>query len=321
MKAKNHSLRLIGLILGGLLFHSGTARAAEYLNDDFIIGTGDYSTSSNIAGQTSASSTGFVGAWGGNSTNYFKPSATNLTLTGYSSTGGSFGFMGFNGSLGSRSDNRSFTATSGASTLWFGSLLDTDSNTLSHGSAMMGFLSGGLTTTSGSDATSATWTSSNGGTLDGFAWGISNGGLAVAYQTGSGTVTTVDPTFSISAGTTYLLLAQLQLNTSSNDDTLNVWALTSVPTSQGSLGTPTFSVSSADILSASTDLNTLVAYASVSTTGTNAQDLTEFDAIRAGTSFSDVVAVPEPPTVVLAGLAVLFLVLVARTRRVSLGSF
>ncbi|PAW79917.1 MAG: hypothetical protein B9S32_00915 [Verrucomicrobia bacterium Tous-C9LFEB] len=202
-----------------------------------------------------------------------------------------------NGSY-SRAASRSFTSATTQSTLWFSTLLQADANTLNSANgatAMIGFTTGALPTTAASSTTGATWTTANGGALGGFAWGLSNGNLSVAYQSdilGAGAVTLANTGYSITAGTTYLLLGKLIVDASGND-VLNIWALTSPVSSEAELGAATWSVSSADLL-ASSGLNTLLVYAgSISATGTPT-DTTLFDAIAVGTSFPDLNVVPEP---------------------------
>ena len=304
------------LFLAGLcLAASGLrAQAVALAYDNFNTGSGGYLSGSNLITQNPATY-GFTGAWTGATTGDFNAtSSVNLTLPGLANGGGALSLFSFANGYFSRAVSRSFTASSAGNTsFWAGSLFQVpSSNTAAltpsnQATNMIGFLSGALptfTTPNGNSGnqTLALWSTSNGNTLDGFAYGIQNGVLTLAYQN-SGVITYVNPTATITAGTTYWLLANLTV-VAPGSDTLNFYLETSVPSDAAlALQTPTYSVTANILGSLATDtsgLNTLELYAggaSVSSGGPALQ--TYFDDVGAATSFDDLVAAPEPSTLAL----------------------
>ncbi len=280
------------------------AGAATLVYDSFLTGTGNYSTTSaplvsSGVGQTSSGSIGFTGSWAGANSSALSSTPTNLPMSGLADNkGGAMYVAPYSNVTSTRSDSRAFTSLNKGGVLWFSSILKTDANTLSSGAtAMTGFLTGSLPSTSTSN--SAGWATSNGASLGGFAWGMSGGHLSVSYQSnasGAGAVTTTSTGFTPVANNLYFLVAQLDTSVNASD-TLKLWALTSVPASSALLGTPTWSISTADILNGS--LNTFVAYSAVNGVASPVASTTSFDAITVATSYSDLVtvnAVPEPAT-------------------------
>lgn len=311
-KNRKIPLSIIAVAFLGILGASDMAQATLLVEDQFLVGTGDYTSGPPLVapgvGQTSSGSIGFSGAWSGANSGYFSVLSSNLSFTGLPNTGGSLLIGATNNGDYSRSDSRSMTVSASQSSLYFSMLMRTDAATLANGAtSMVGFLSGALRETAVSSATGATWMTSNGGNLAGFAWGISGGAFSVEYQSnagGAGAVNLVNTGFTPTAGVTYLLIGRLDINAAGND-TLSIWATTSLPASQAALGAPIWSISTADILADSSNLNTLALWAGVTSSATPVTNSTTVDAIRIGTTFNDVVAVPEPSTTTASLLGVI----------------
>jgi hypothetical protein len=274
-----------------------TLPATLIFNEEFQTGVGAYTAGANVQGQNPAV-TGFTGAWAGSDTSSFQVSGTNVAMPGVTNGGGSLG-MSTLAAASSRSDSRAVSAYTAAGTYWFSSVFTPDADAVNgaNGSTMfVGFLSGALSTVSSGGSTAALWTSSNGADLEGFAWGIEAGSLRVRYQTGADTVATQNlGSLSLTAGSTYLLIAELQVNTAGND-VLNLWVTSSAPGSQAGLGAATATLSTFDLVSTGDAIDTLVLFAgrSASTDGA-----VGWDAIRMGTQFSDLAIVPEPSAYLL----------------------
>lgn len=283
---------------------TGQHAAADLVFEDvFPGGAGGYETGSNLRGQNPSATTGFSGAWGGSNTSAYQPSTADLVMPGIANSGGSL--VNSYGAIANqtRSDSRAIAPYTGSDTLWFSSLVQFNQGVLdnTNGSSWIGFLSDELPTTSSGGTVNATWRTQNGPTLKGFAWGIINGNIAFRYQSGSDTVAgsgTLSPSFALKADTPYLFLARLDVNAEGND-TLNVWFLQSAPADEASLGTPLFSLDTANLVNSNTDISRLVVF---SGSGTNAATVT-WDAIRMGTELGDLVIVPEPSAMGLMGLS------------------
>jgi hypothetical protein len=301
--SKKFSPTLFGIVLFSLIVPS--ARAALIFNDEFVTGPGGYTAGANLLGQN-PTVTGFAGPWAGSNTATLRPNSTNLSMAGVTNDGGSLATNTL-AAGGSRSDSRSLSAYTGSDTLWFSSLASFDEAALTTGAGQTftAFLSGPLPTTSSSGSTAATWLSSNGGSLTGFAWGVDNGQFRLKYHTGASSVSTaIPPDLSLTANTTYLLVARVSVNASGND-TLDFWLLDSAPANEAALGTPTYSLS-ANFLDSNTDITTVNTY--LGSTNTDPVQNVSWDAIRMGTSFSDLQIVPEPSIAALlsgAGIALL----------------
>ncbi len=299
-----------------LLALTPALQAALIVQETFVTGAGNYTANGNLAGQTSSASQGFTGAWGGAGTSYATVVASpNLTMSGVNwNTGGSVRIQTNSDFYASREQDRNFTSAVGSTSLWFSTLyqpstiaFDADRET------MMAFLTDPVpgksftSTTTPSNATDALWSNTNGIDRGGFAWGISTFGdtsntLTVKYQSdlgGTDNIVTADTNIALAIGTTYMLIAELALNTTGATDMLNIWAVTSLPTSQASLGAPHWTVS-ADILSTSASLDTLAFLEGTSIDGVASAAVTYYDAIRIGTTFDDLLlAVPEPSRALL----------------------
>lgn len=312
MRISSHTLSngLLGIILFSLSFSA--AHGTLIFNDEFVTGSGGYTAGANLLGQN-PTVTGFSGAWAGANTSQYKPSSTNLSMSGVTNGGGSLTVTSI-AAGGSRSNSRTLSPYTGSNTLWFSSLGSFDSAALTAGGGQTytAFLSGALPTSSSSGATSATWLSSNGGSLTGFAWGIDDGQLKLKYHSGTNSVLTVIPSgVSLTANTPYLFLAKVNVNSSGATDSLDFWLLSSAPANEAALGTPTYSLS-ADFLNTNTDITTLDSYFGGSSSAPVLNG--SWDAIRMGTSFSDLQIVPEPSAIaLLSGLG--FTVLLFRSRR------
>ena len=312
------------------------APAALVAFDTFISGKGDYSDGFLVPvppapGQSSESAIGFRGKWGGASTAWLQAnSAQGLNMTGLSPAGGAVTLSPTNNGDYSRFVYRTFLPADGDGPFWFGMLYQPDDNTLNKGAtAMIGFLTGQPPSTA-DDAVpeGATWTTANGGSLGGFALGVSAGtakkALDIAYQSnaggGSGTVTVASSGFTLTAGTTYFVIANLIIN-SPHNETLNVWVKTSVPAHETDLGKPTWTIASADMLSSAGKINTVALYAgcAVATGGPTAaiSSGTTVDDITVATTYAELLtAAPKTPGVAMAGgagvLAALVCLLVRR---------
>lgn len=296
--------------------------ASVIFNDEFITGAGGYTADANLIGQNPAT-TGFTNAWVNSTTSVNTSVATNLAMNGVTNTGGSLlvNYASFNQT---RNNTRAFSNTSSSNVLWISSLASFSSAALSNtgssgGSFYTGILSGNLSTYSASGTTAALWSTDNGGSLSGVGFGMRNGALRLNYQTGSSTVASVaiNPAFSLVADTAYLFVIKLEINPTGND-VLNVWFLNSAVANEASLGTPTLSITNANILSSSSELTRLAYYSAAPYSNTNGSvpASTTWDAVRMGTSFSDLSIIPEPSAFVMATLgSIVFLCLRRRSRR------
>lgn len=311
-------------ILGISLCAFGNLSAATVLADEFLTGgSPNYTSGVNLSGQN-PTTTGSTTAWTGASTSQWRPNDANLAVTGVVNGGGSLRFSLGNTVTGSSAQSRAFVpAASGLSTLWFGGVFQASSaNGLASGvETMAGFLSDALPgqgATSGT-ATGGTWTTANGGNLQGFAFGMRGGVLTVDYQTNVGlepglrTVTQVATSTSFTAGINYFLVARLSID-AAGDDTLDIWSLTSAPADSSLLGTPTFSVS-ANMVTNSGLLDTLAVWAGKN--GSSGTNINSIDALRMGTSYGEVVGVPEPSTWALLVMGAVALFMWRKNRRVS----
>ncbi|MDP0496078.1 MAG: hypothetical protein Q7Q73_07695 [Verrucomicrobiota bacterium JB024] len=306
------------VLAGFVCFSALSAHATLIAYDTFTTDPGGYTVDTNIFGQSSTIETyGFTGVWGGTNSNFFTSRTLGMQKDGVITSSGVVRLSTSSGL--SRSDNRGFNALAGQSTLWFGSYMRVDANALtpSNGAELMfGFTSGGVPLGSTDSATGALWSTSNGGSLSGFQWGVSSSNsLVVKYQSGSNTVDTVDSGFVLSSAypTTYFLVAQLLVNESGND-TLNVWVLTSTPVDESAILsiTPTLTVSSADILSNSSELDTLL----LNSGATGSTSSLSFDDTHIGTTYADLTSIPEPAEAAgLAGALAVLAVFLARRRR------
>ena len=292
-----------------LTFGAVTARGSLIFSEDFSTGAGGYTVDTNILGQNPTTSTGFSGAWVGANTSAYQPNASNLVMAGVANSGGSL-LNQYTAFSQTRSDSRALAAYTGSDTLWVSSLMAFNSNALNNsgGSHFIGFLSGPLPGVSASGTQNATWINSNGGNLNGFAVGLNNGNLTLRYQTGSDTVASslLTPSFTLAADTAYLMVAQLMLNTSGVNDTLNIWFLDAAVADESALGLPTLSLTTANLVDTNTDISQLVGYSAAPFSGTtgNVPSYANWDAIRMGTTFEDLSIVPEPSSAaLLAGLA------------------
>lgn len=297
---------LVLLSLFGL-WQPATLRASTVMGDAFITGGGvNYTANANLSGQNPSSSINFTSAWSGVNSLVFRPQSTNLSMAGITNPGGELQFNVTGNSAFSRSDYRTFTAASTQSTLWFGTLYQPSTNGLSANSqAMVGFLSGNLTTTTDATSTGATWSNANGGSLNGFAWGVVNGSLVVDYQSGAGTILQANTGVSLTSNMTYFLIGKLEINESGND-ILNIWVSTSAPASETALGAATLSITTADLLGSSSELNTLNLWTGTESDG-SINKVNNFDAISLGTTYLDLLSVPEPSSSHLILITGLFL--------------
>lgn len=316
------SVKAPPILLAAILMtfaHLPQSLAALVMGDQFLTGgVGNYTADANLFGQNPTSSFNFAGSWSGTNSLVFRPKATNLSVAGVTNAGGSLRADVTGNSAFSRSDNRAFTSVGGQSSLWFGTMYQPSTNALSaNSSAMTGFLSDSLPTTTATTTTGATWTTGNGDTLKGFGWGVTNGNLVVSYQSdagGSGSITTANTGFSMTINTTYFLVGKLDINAGGNDS-LSLWVLTSAPSSESALGAATWTIS-ANILTSSSELDTLNLWAGTASDGSIVKT-NNFDAISIGTSYSDIVAVPEPTTAAMAIFAVASGALLLRRKRSS----
>ncbi|TLD69372.1 PEP-CTERM sorting domain-containing protein [Phragmitibacter flavus] len=308
-----------------------TLQAVVLASEDFVFGAAApaYTTNTSPANRSGTDNPGFTGAWTNNGTGYFNTSTTNLSLPGYASPGGSMLVTPNSNGEYSRSISRTFTAdTTASTTIWTSTLFRPSTLAFDAGrESMIHFLSGG----SGSDSPTsvlssmnqptvgasygALWGGQNGTSsghqLQGFGYGISTFAdtsttMSLKYQTGANTVALVDTNINLSLNTTYFVLSKLNLNVSGTYDTLDFWVLTSLPTSEALLGAPSYSITAADqvnLLTASSNLNNVVFAAGTLLDAPSSSSLTNFDAIRIGTTFADVTAIPEPSRALLLGTA------------------
>jgi hypothetical protein len=298
------------------------------VNKDIPETANDYISNNNLYGQSaSTGSYGFTGTWSGANSNFFVLSEVGYKLGG---TGANIlsGVIRMNagGSGNTRTASRSFTASSGQNTLWFSSLvrIGADGVTSENNTeGLFGLTSGRGSIVSSDGTQNASWSDSNGKTLSGFQLGLSGGNtLSVKYQSdasGTGSITTADTGFVLETANqmAYFLVARLDVNTSGNDDTLKIWALTSIPANEEAILalTPTCSIT-ADILKNSGELDTLLL---TSTSNANIYALAYLDALRVGTTYGDLLlteppspSIPEPSSTaaLAAGAGILLTVLI-----------
>ena len=300
-------LFLVGMV-ASVFLGASPASATIVFSDNVPLDASGYTSGANLAPQNPTSTTGFTTAWGTTgSTAYTTQSNFNLTMAGMGSNDTGTGAIRFSAGAGaSRSFNRTFSAASSASTLWLGTLMDATSNgsLMSGSSNMVNVLSGALSViTSNSDPAAATWSSTNGGALKGFGIGEKNGVLTVDYQSGAGAIQETSVSgLNFTLGTTYFLIAKLDLNTSGTSDTLSVWFKAATPGSEAALGAADFTISTADIATSSSDLNRLVVAAGTGVGATTGQSYV--DDLRLGTTYDDIVALAVPELSVWASLIV-----------------
>lgn len=328
------SFAWLGIILSSTLCPT-TGHAVLLAADNFVIGPGDY-TATNLNLQTSASATGFPAAWGGAQTGWIQINNGNLNMPGVENANGRLLLTPNSDGHYSRLKNHGYTAAaSGLNQLWFSTLYMPSDRAFDPGrEVMMGFLSGsppisgagtGLEPLVPAHATEATWRTGNGGSFAGFGFGIdtmldSSAYLSVKYQQdhgGSAAVISTKTNIALNINTTYFLLARLDVNTSGTTDVLNIWALSSLPTSEAALGAPMWSVS-ANILTNSSNLNMLNLWTgSMDDRPVNGgvgatTSLSYFDALKIGTSFYDVA--PEPGRSMLLMIAIIGVTMRRRRR-------
>ena len=299
-----------------------TALAVTIASDSFTVGAG-YTAGLLTPQSGSPSAVNFTGNWGGSQTGYYQVVSSSLSLSGYAGTGGSLLVQTRDDGTFSRNSSHTFTAdTTSSSTLWFSSLYQPSTGAFENNNeAMMGFTSGSPPLTADGTTLGASWTSSNGAGLAGFAWGINTGTnnsntLKIKYQSdfgGSAGVVLADTGVALTIGTTYFLIGKIALNAAGNQDTLNVWIRTSLPTNETSLGAANWSISTANLLNSSSNLNTLLLFGGAGTQEGATVDWrsTYYDSVRIGTTFADIV--PEPSRFLLLGFA--FLGLFYKRRR------
>lgn len=310
------------LPLAALALCIGKSEAAAIFSDEFITGGApNYNSAANLNGQN-PTVYGATSAWGSVGTSQWRTQDVNLTVAGVTNGGGSLKFALGNNVTGSSAQNRGFTAAdSMVSSLWFGGIFQANTpGALSGVSTMAGFSNAALPNNTTNTASGATWSTANGGNLQGFGFGIRDGVLAVDYQSdisqpsSSRTITQVNTSFSMADGAAYFLVARVDFD-SAGVELLNIWALTSAPVNMSLLGAATYSVS-ANFFSEISALDTLNVYAGKN--GTSGANVNAIDALRIGTDYADLlVAVPEPSTWALLGVGLMAIMLGNRRRSLS----
>lgn len=291
---------------------SGTASVqASILFSDQFLTTGDsggYTAGGNLKGQQPGPDAGWSGSWNGDSTGLITIGATNLAMSGLPNEGGAISVSAV-GANSAKSVYHLFGTPAGQATVWFSTLFAPTASSFGTDSQLMaGFLSGYV-------GSASSWTNTQ---LQGFSLGVMNSGkLTVQYQTNAanaataGAFETASSSLSLATGTTYLLIAKLDVNTGGND-ILNVWIKTSAPTSEASLGAADLSIT-ADLLTDSSKFSTLNLWLARGSTGFS--DAGRFDALRGGTTFNDVMGIPEPSSLaLLLGASVVFAGLMSRRK-------
>lgn len=323
--------RHLSLLSFAFLLFTGApsvTQAALIASDDFIFGAAApaYTSGSSPANRSGTGTVGFTGAWFNNNTGYFNTNNTNLSISGYASTGGSMLVTPNSNGNFSRSISRTFTpipASPAVTTIWTSTLFRPSTLAFDPGrQSMLQFLSGGAGSasptsilSSASDPSSSLWGGadglSSGNQLQGFGFGIStfaatSSTLSIKYQSGNNQVALANTNVALNLDTTYLVISKLNLNVSGTYDTLDFWLVTSLPANEAALGAPSFSLgvgSQANILDSASLLTNTVFSGGVSVDSPSTSSITNYDALRIGTSFADVTAVPEPTRIVLFGLA------------------
>ena len=319
-----YSKRCIIISLSIFMAALAHLHAEVIVHDQILIGgENGYASDGTLYGQNPASGMGWSSGWSGAPASTVKTLDTNLAIPGITNGGGSIRFNARNGGQAVL-DKRPFAPASSQSTLWFSTIFQVQSVYTTE--MMLGFMSDPA---SGSFEPGATWGgSTNGNTQQGFAWGVNanqsglGSTLTLQYQTNAasastaGSLSTIDTGLSLTANVPMLMLAQLQINESGDNDVLNVWLLTSAPESQAALGEADFTISTSDLVTNSANLsNVALWYLRPEDTYSG---YSNFDYINVGTSFEDVTSVPEhAQSGLLAGLFISLIVLGYRSRKAS----
>ena len=270
---------------------SATVIATEYFNG---YGTSEVTDDTALNGGT-----GWDGAWTASDQKYVPGSSLNDAATGYDNSAnlggagdGAFAYQG-NGPDSSVAV-RSFTTS--ATTLWFSAQISIDET---WDRALLWLDLGGAFGSGDNDFV-----------------GVLDGNVQMRYDGTNYNSTAV------SATGTYLLLAKAELNVSGNNDRLSFWFNPDLSSGEGGLGSALYTDDTADTFGNAIDgIGVMLVDrdfdgSSYSTDADTALENGELmDAIRVGTAFADVTAIPEPSTSGLLGGLVL-LALLRRRREV-----
>lgn len=304
------------------------ARATLIVEDVVPTSAGNYVSSdwtksvARIYPQYPEDTIGFSEAWGGISSNALYVNTANLTISGLENNlGGSFAFAS-TGNAVTRSDNRKLSSYSvSVSTLWIGMAFSVNElyldNASSNSAVIVSFNTGYI-------ASGSQWgdtaTGYSGQTLGGLGLGVVDDTLVVRYQSdysATGSIITQSLNISLTADVSYYLVASLSVS-STGDDVLGIWVLTSVPDSESELGEATLVISDADILD---DINS-ISYLNMSIRtvdsgsgiGVDLEPTVYADAIRMGTDYASIIPEPAITASFLGMLCLGFVSLRARRR-------
>jgi hypothetical protein len=276
------------LVLGPV----GAALGAPIAVDAFLIGqspaAGHYAADTPLAGQN-PTVTGFSGAWAGSSA--LSSRGTGLTQAAAPwATGGAVDFSGTSPASVNRALDSYTNYGSGSGSYYYSSLMAFDTDFAAANGAMA------LTEFYRSD--SSTY---------GVRWGFTTSSGTVKpivrlRTMGSGwSVKTYNISVDVQADTTYLFIVKVRENYSSSNELIDVWLNPVDVTSEAAAGAASLEMSFAGVQDSTYALNRTA----LSVTGVNGEDCAQFDEVRFGTTWDDVVQVPEPAALaVLAGAMV-----------------
>lgn len=277
------------------LFTALSAAAAPLVSEDF-----DYTTGTTVNADSLNGGTGFTGAWAtnnmpGNGTGTVSAnelgSGTGNSLFIQPTSGTTTAFRQLSGTLD--------TLRGASTTLWLS--YDVELSTVGTRFAGLQMNSGYSSPGSGGTERLFFGKGSAGGSFNGLNWDLT---LAGSNPTDSGIAVVQDQA------------AKLLMKFDFDADSLSGWVLTpdSTVANEGALGTADMSHTSVNM----TNMGAINAFrlGSGFTSGSNTTSAGYYDTLRLGTGLSDVVAIPEPSTLMLLGLAGLSAVVTLRRRKV-----
>lgn len=280
------------------LFVSVSAHATLIAVDQFeTVGTGSYNTG-NISGQNPTIPTGFTGAWGAgnNATSHMEVESGGLThaLLPQSASGGNV-FVRPQSNNDGRNRHRAFDSTAastiGSSTeLYFSALVQVGENpTTNFGPNWFGI--GATPSASNATPSSGIYISYSGGT----------DGLRI-WENGIYNNTTLVPT----VDETYMVVVGIDFN-----DSQVTWDIFD---QNDEISSPSFSGNFASTITQAQIVSLFVGHLSNNSGFSSNSDTPKFDEFRLGTTLGDVIAIPEPGTLALVGIALGSLLLFRRRR-------
>jgi len=270
-RVKHHCLCLAAaMLMVGMT--AGTTTADLIAEDQFIIGSGDYTASTNVVGQSSASSTGFDGSWQFVNSGIFKPETAGLSYGDGANIVGQLATAGGSLQIDTAPHNDTFREVlhdlspfATANTYYYAALMSVPSDP--DGEAYLQLQeSGGLASEVG--------------------FGFDSEQAVVRLR---GTSTAAPLTAFVPDEPT-LFVMRIDVDTSGSNDTVSLWVNPTQYSSQAAAGPAKLTINTEDIWDNSAPVDRL----SPSNRDLGGAGITAFDEVRLATRWEDAVPLSDP---------------------------